>query len=342
VGGGVIGLSLALSLRRHGAKVLIIDRGAPGREASYAAGGMLSDRGPELLDQLRPLAVASALRYPEFVHELQDESRQRIDLREDGTLLFSHDRVADAAASMLDPESVKQLEPQLEPPSPALLLQERSVDPRQIIDALLTAAKHRGIEIATGNAVDELLVEREQVVGVRTRTTTFRAAVVVNCAGAWAGAIGPAKFPVKPIKGQMLALVAEPRTIPRHVIRTADVYLIPRNDGRLIVGSTLEDAGFDKRVDAPVIQALHQKAAALVPELGEARMLEAWTGLRPATPDELPILGRTRLDGYFVATGHYRDGILLAPITALLMTQLIRGQQPGLDITAFSPGRFFS
>jgi glycine oxidase len=175
---------------------------------------------------------------------------------------------------------------------------------------------------------------------VTTRNTRFQAPVVVNCAGAWAAELGGANLPTRPIKGQMLALVPEQRQLVRHVIRAPGVYLIPRGDGRIVVGATLEDVGFDKRVDPTTIQALHQKAAGLVPELGEARMLEAWAGLRPATPDQLPILGRADLDGYFVATGHCRDGILLAPITAVLMTQVIRGQDPELDITAFSPVRF--
>jgi glycine/D-amino acid oxidase-like deaminating enzyme len=118
------------------------------------------------------------------------------------------------------------------------------------------------------------------------------------------------------------------------------VYLIPRSDGRLVVGSTVEDVGFDKRVNPETVQRLHQLAAILVPELGEARIHDDWAGLRPGTPDGLPIMGKTSVEGYFVSTGHYRDGIMLAPISARLMSQLILDDQPDTNFEAFSPGRF--
>jgi glycine oxidase len=176
--------------------------------------------------------------------------------------------------------------------------------------------------------------------GVKTTKTEYYAPVVVNCAGAWAGTLGSAGVPTRPVKGQMLALIAPRRDLLRHVVRAPDVYLVPRSDGRIVIGSTSEDAGYDKRVNPATIQALHHKAVMIMPELRQARMLEAWAGLRPGTPDGLPILGRGELDGYFIAAGHYRDGILLAPITALLMTQLIRGMQPEFDLEAFRPERF--
>jgi glycine oxidase len=165
--------------------------------------------------------------------------------------------------------------------------------------------------------------------------------VVVNCGGAWAGQIAavPA-LPTRPVKGQMLSVIAPRRDFLRHVVRGAGAYLVPRSDGRILIGATLEEAGFDKRTDANTIQCLHQAAANLAPELGQARMLEAWAGLRPGTPDRLPILGATSLPGYFVATGHFRDGILLAPVTALVMTQVVRGAKPEFDISAFLPARF--
>jgi glycine oxidase len=186
----------------------------------------------------------------------------------------------------------------------------------------------------------DLIVTSGTVQGVKTAKTEFHAPVVVNCGGAWAGEFGGGTVPTKPIKGQMLALIAPRRDLLSHVVRGPDVYLVPRSDGRIVAGSTSEDAGFDKRVNPETIQALHQKSADLVPELGQARMLEAWAGLRPGTPDDLPILGRGGVDGYFIATGHYRNGILLAPITAAVMTQLIRGLPPEFELRAFSPERF--
>lgn len=342
VGGGLIGMSLALSLRRHGAQVLVVERGEPGREASHAAAGMLADFDPHTPEVLRPLAVASARLYPEFVHELQDESGMNVDLRDQGTLLFPdpNAHLGALATNMTDGAKLKELEPCLNYVGVAVLLNERSVDPRALMTAALKAAKHRGIEVASGSGASELILDGGTACGVRTAKTEFHAPVVVNCAGAWAAQIGPKGPPTLPVKGQMLSLIAPRRDLLRHVVRAPDVYLVPRTDGRIVVGSTLEHAGFDKRVDADTIQRLHQSAADLVPDLGEGRMLEAWAGLRPGTPDELPMLGRGEHDGYLVATGHYRNGILLAPITALLMTQLIRGQQPDLDLGPFAPGRF--
>jgi len=164
--------------------------------------------------------------------------------------------------------------------------------------------------------------------------------VVINCAGAWAGQIGPHSLPVRPVKGQMLSVLMPEKNLLRHVLRTPDVYLIPRSDGRLLIGATLEEAGFDKKTVPETLQQLRHAALELVPELGNAKILEAWAGLRPATPDALPILGETGTAGYFVATGHFRDGILLAPLTAKVMTKLVMGAKPCFDLVAFSASRF--
>jgi glycine oxidase len=140
----------------------------------------------------------------------------------------------------------------------------------------------------------------------------------------------------------MLCLLSPARELLKHVIRTPEVYLIPRSDGRILVGATVEEAGFDKRTDIETIQKLHRAAVALVPELGNGKILEDWAGLRPRTPDSLPILGTTATPGYYVATGHFRDGILLAPITARVMAQIIAGNRPEHDLSAFSSDRFAS
>jgi glycine oxidase len=138
----------------------------------------------------------------------------------------------------------------------------------------------------------------------------------------------------------MLCLAMPSRTLLKHVIRSPKAYLIPRSDGRLLVGATVEEAGFDKRTDPGTIQRLHHAALELVPKLADAKILEDWAGLRPGTPDALPILGATATPGYYVATGHFRDGILLAPITAEVMSAVIEGRGPEYDLSAFSPARF--
>ena len=337
VGAGIVGLSLGLELRKRGARIYILDRGEPGREASSAAAGMLTGGDPHTLPPLRPLADASLALYPEFVHEVEDEAHQRVDFRAEGSLLIPAEA---GCGTLLSSEQTASLEPALGLPQPATKRSEASVDPRLLVSALLRAARHRGIEVASGAAAVSLLSENGRLAGVHTARTDVHGPVVVNCAGAWSGEIGTPALPVRPVKGHMLAVIPPRRPLIRHVLRAPDIYLVPRSDGRVIIGSTLEEAGFDKRVDAATVQRLHQLAANLVPELGEGKIIEAWTGLRPTLPDELPALGRGALDGYYVATGHYRNGILLAPITARIMTQLIAGEQPQCDLSPFSPLRF--
>jgi glycine/D-amino acid oxidase-like deaminating enzyme len=194
------------------------------------------------------------------------------------------------------------------------------------------------VDISSGSTVEALLISGDRASGVQTNKTSYSAEIVVNCAGAWAGSVGPHKFPVCPVKGQMAAVVAGPAL--RHVIRGDEVYLVPRSDGRIVIGSTLEDAGYNKQTDVNTIQRLVHGARELVPALASARVHEDWAGLRPGTPDHLPLLGETLIRGYFVAGGHYRDGILLAPVTAQVMTELILAKPVSHDLTPFSPMRF--
>jgi len=332
IGGGIIGLSLAISLRKHGLRVLIVERGEPGREASHAAAGMLAGSGLEIPPPLRPLAEESARLYPEFVHELGDESGIEVDLREQGTILVSECGKFPEKAEHVPLTDLSSLEPEivLSRATQVAFLKERSVDPRALVAAAIKAAKHRGVDISSGTEVKAVSVEGTRVCGVETDKTSYSAPIVVNCAGAWAGCFGPKRFPVSSIKGQMLAII----------VRSKKVYLVPRSDGRLVIGSTLEDAGYNKETDVDTIQRLFQVAVELVPGLAGSKQHEAWAGLRPGTPDELPILGETSLKGYFVATGHYRDGILLAPITAQVMTDLILVKAPHHNLGSFAPVRF--
>jgi glycine oxidase len=345
IGGGIIGLSLSLALRKRGASVLVVERGEPGREASYAAGGMLVDCAFETPVAFQSLATASARMYPEFAHEVQLESGMTVDLRDAGTVVFPsaqhvHVNLGFTAAS-LSPAALIDLEPALaDSKPPAFYLKERSVDPRALTAAAAKAAKKRDVDFSSGDAVTSVDLSPGRATGVTTAKTSFLASTVVNCAGCWSGQISPSPLPTRPVKGQMLCLAMHPRNLLKHVVRTPDVYLIPRSDGRLLVGATVEEAGFDKRTDPDTIQRLHRAALELVPRLADAKILEAWAGLRPGTPDNLPILGATEIPGYYVATGHFRDGILLAPITAQVMADVIEGRKPEHDLAAFAPARF--
>jgi glycine oxidase len=356
IGGGIIGLSLAIALRKQGLRVLVVERGESGQEASHAAAGMLVGSGTEIPRALRILAEESARLYPEFVQELEDESGVRVDLRDQGTILLSSDENFPGSAQPLTSEQLGSLDPWVVSPGrrgsglgepgridqsekiSAAYLSERSVDPRALVAAAIKAARHRGVDISSGSEVKNLLLAANRVAGIQTEKTSYAAPIIVNCAGAWAGCIGPHRFPVRPVKGQMLAVVGGPSL--KHVVRAEKVYLVPRTDGRLLIGSTLEEGGYNKQIEVNAIQQLLHAALEVVPRLAESKVHEAWAGLRPGTPDDLPILGESETKGYFVATGHFRDGILLAPITAQVMTDLIVDKSPAYDLGSFYPSRF--
>jgi len=354
IGGGVIGLSLALELERKGSQVAVLERAEPGREASYAAGGMLADHDPHAPELLLPLAHSAAKMYPEWVESLERESGLHIDFRRHGTIYFPADGetfLDSAEVSRLSPEVVAEIEPSLEKREGAWHLPENCIDPRHLTAALSATARKRGIHVETGATAIEVETMHGRVYGVRTERGFHRCSIAVNCAGAWAGKIAPLSFAVRPVKGHMLALVFPVGTkehpsakrlaaVPIHVVRRGGCYVIPRSDGRIVVGSTVEEAGFDKTVDPGTIQRLLRAACELFPRLADARIHEAWTGLRPGTPDGLPLLGETSIRHYYACTGHFRDGILLAPSTAQAMAHLITTGNCPHALNRFSPERF--
>ncbi len=347
IGGGVIGLSLAWRLRQSGASVLVVEKGEPAREATHAAGGMIAHCDPRNPPELAQMIAASARMYPEFVNELRAEAFESPDLRDVGTIAFLKDNELPACdgARALDEAELSEFEPLIALRGRAYRLPESSVDPRKLGSALQKAARTLGVDFVTGAPVTEVAVLGSRATGVRTAKSFYASSAVVNCAGAWASQIKPFGAPTRPVKGQMVCVVPQAKVhtagpLVRHVVRTSEVYIIPRSDGRILLGATVEEAGFDKRVDPETVRRLHHAAARVIPEIANMRIHDAWAGLRPSSPDGLPILGATSLAGYYAATGHFRDGIMLAPITALLMTQLLTGHTPDFDLQAFSPLRF--
>ena len=345
LGCGVIGASVARELNKVGLHVLVVERGEPGREASHAAAGMLAPHGGDVPAELSELAIASAAMYPEFVRELVDEAAARpqphlppIDLRSQGTILIGDQQIE--GTRTVSGEELAELEPYLAP-SKARFIQESSVDPRGLMAALVRSLKHRGIELAHGAAATTIVRAHDGNFEVHTVQSKYSARAIVNCCGAWAGEIaGVPPLPTRPRKGQMLSLIPHSSTLLRHVIRSEEIYLVPRSDGRIRIGATVEDCGFDKKVDPDSIKHMQHLAEQLVPEIVSAKIDETWAGLRPGTPDDLPILGESNAPGYFIATGHYRNGVLLAPVTALIMARLLRGGAAGYTLDAFSPTRF--
>ena len=338
-GAGIIGLSLALELIRRGARVTLLDRGPALAEASTAAAGMLAAHDPFNPPALQPLADLSLSLYPAYLDHIAALSDLRVPFQTELTL---------QATPLPTVTSLSRADIDIFLPSHNLaglhvaLLDEQSIDPRQLASALLAAAANTGIRLLPKAAVLSVEAAGDSLT-VRTAGMELHPSHFVDCTGAWAATLPPGS--VLPRKGQMLS-VALPQSNPLAlVLRTEDLYIVPRtsgpNAGRAIIGATVEDAAFDKSVQPADIARLHDRAVHLLPSLSGAPVLEQWAGLRPGTADHLPLLGV--LPGsprHLVATGHFRNGILLAPASAHLLAQLLFEEPTSLDLTSFSPGRF--
>jgi glycine oxidase len=357
-GGGVIGGAIALELSRAGMRVGLFDRQQPGQEASWASAGILSPapENPAAVVMV-PLGKASLSLYPEFIAQVEEISGKSAGFRAKGTLeaLFSHDTKAELStiialhhglglkAEPLRAEDARELEPALSEDMQAAVLRpdECSVDNRALTNAVLDAAQRCGAEIFPGNGAKAIWREGDRCRGLVLQNEKVEAKWTIIAAGSFSAAIdGVATYaPVRPAKGQMVALRSEDVEIER-VLWSEHIYLVPRNDGRILAGATVEYVGFDKRTTAGGIEKILSAAIELAPGIANARIEETWAGLRPDSPDHLPILGPTDLDGLLMATGHFRSGLLLTPITAWLIREWITEQKVSMDWDRFSPLRF--
>ena len=353
VGAGVIGCSLARELAGRGLSVTVIERGEPGGEASSAAAGLLAPqaeglaRGPFL-----DLALESRGLYPAWTAKLVEESRMEVGYRRAGILrcvlpggvadrdavrrqrrdgLAVEEKDAAEIAAMTGGSVSSQIREGIFFPDDAV------VDAGRLTLALRIAAERRGVAFAIRRTGLRLLVRGGRCAGVETDQGPIEAGRVVNAAGAWASFDPAFPVPVEPVHGQIVE-VASPAPALSAVIESEDVYVVPRG-GSWLLGSTAERIGFEKRVTAGAVARLLAAATRLIPALEGAAFLRAWSGLRPGTPDGLPVLGRGPLPGLFLATGHFRNGILLAPVTALALADLLTGSG-GRDLTPFSILRF--
>ena len=335
-GAGLIGVSIALELRRSGAQVLVLERGEPGHEASSAAAGMLAASDPETPLPLRALAAESARMFPDYVHEIENLSGISTDFRRQGAIEIMEHSPAPTNYRPLSAEELRRIESGLKTEGlPAFFVEEDSVDPALLTQSAICAATRTGVEVRAHSEVLEMRGQGDRV-EVTTSSGRIHAKTAVDCRGAWAGA------PVRPRKGQALYLRTPRDGALERVLRAPGVYLAPRTSGKIFVGATVEDVGFDKTVERDTIARMHAEAARWVPALAHAEVIASWAGLRPGTPDNLPLLGETASPGIFTATGHFRNGILLAPVTARVMAALIAGKPSPLDLAAFSPGRFLA
>jgi glycine oxidase len=364
VGAGVVGLAVAHRAAARGLRPLVLDRDAPGGGATHVAAGMLAPVSEAAFGEhaLLELNLASAARYPEWVEELRAAGGEDPGYRRCGTLLVARDRDQaealerelafrrehDLPVKRLRASQARALEPALAPTLRMALEapDDHAVDPRALAGALERALGAHGGEIRTGAEVAGLRVEGDRVTGVWLRDgSTISAGAVAVAAGAWTGELpglpDEARVPVRPVKGQLLRLrdPAGPGLLER-AVRTEECYLVPRGDGRYVVGATVEERGFDRQVTAGAIHDLLREAVTVVPGLGELEVEEALAGLRPGTPDNAPAIGPGALAGLHWATGHYRHGILLAPITADLVVAGLLDEELDAIGAPFSPARF--
>ena len=358
VGGGIVGAAITWRLAKAGAAVTLLEKGAIGREASFAGGGMLT---PVHLAEYPPALAgacsASLALYEPLCREIAPLASVDPEYRMNGLLLLVADDAGEEAARMLEAwkrekgqpverltrDEALAIEPHLTRDlRRALRLPDiAQVRNNRMTVGLCEAAAKKGAEIRTDTPVTGFLRVPGRVNGVKTPRGDVYAGTTVLAAGAWSPELLRSvglDLQVRPVKGQML-LAGGPPDFCRHMILDGESYLIPRADGRILIGSTLEDVGFDKSVTIDAMGDLAARGARLMPGLGKLPMVTSWAGLRPATPDRLPYIGKAPVEGLLIATGHYRNGILLAPITAEIVADLLAGQPSPIDLTPFDPLR---
>jgi glycine oxidase len=361
IGGGVIGLAIARELYKKGVqKITILERGAVGKEASHAAAGMLAPHAEtDKLDDFFFFCHESNRLYPAFAEELLGETGVDIELDREGTLYlafnetdvkeirnrFEWQKSAGLQVAHLSAQETRQAEPFVSPDVLESLFfpDDWQVENRRLVDALQKFAELNGIEIRENTQITRLLSENGKITGAETASEKFFAGKVILATGAWTSLIKAGNFPmppVKPIRGQMIAFHTAKRLFQK-VIYSPRGYLVPRFDGRVLAGATVEDAGFDKSVSEAGAGFLRENALEIAPSLVNLEVAEKWAGLRPFAADGLPILGSfPQVENLFLATAHYRNGILLAPLTAKILAEKMFENKDSNYLTAFSPHRF--
>jgi len=357
VGAGLQGSSVAFRLAQAGKKVVVLERAVPGAEASSAAVGILSP-GVEAVEPgpFYALCRASLARYGDFVREVEALSGMNVGLRGGGTLEVAldddHAKILAARAEkilrhglpveVLDDAAVRGLEPAISNEARGALLfpDESSLDPRLLGRAVYVSAVRAGASFVTGQ-VRRIVSGERGVVGVDHESGRIEAAAVVLAAGSWSLQVEGHGLPpgsVRPVRGQIAALDTRPPALSR-VVFSGHGYVVPRADGRILCGSTMEEVGFEKAVTAGGLRHVLDVAMGIAPSLARAPVVETWSNFRPASPDGEPILGPGTVPGLFYATGHTRNGILLAPVTADAIAAAVLGRPAPVDLAPFSPAR---
>lgn len=363
VGGGVIGLAIARALALRGMTgIVVVERGGVGCESSSAAAGMLAPQAEaDSADDFFKLADRSRGMYRPFAEALREESGIDIELDETGTIYVAAtdederncakryewqtkaglqvERLSGDDARMFEPCISKSVRSALRFPL------DFQVENRRLVSALTESNERLGVRLLTGTTIDSLWVERNSCHGLKTSSGFISSPNVVLAAGAWTSTLHNRdndlpNLGIEPVRGQMVCFETNPR-LARHVIYSPRGYIVPRMDGRLLAGSTTENVGYDKRVTASGLHSIIANALEISPAVGGLPLVDCWAGLRPRSVDGLPVLGPyAEIEGLFYATGHYRNGILLAPITGELLAEAIVDKSVSSLLQPFGPGRF--
>lgn len=362
VGGGIIGLAIARALAIRGTKdILLLERGNLGAEASFAAAGMLAPQAEaNSCDPFFTLACRSRDMYSDFASALLEETGVDVELDATGTLYLAFSEKdlteieerylwqtrAGLAVDKLTAAEARRLEPAIsEDVTMALRFpHDIQVENRRLITALTATAQKHGVRIETSVTVESICFAGDRVAGVRTASGKVDACNIILAAGAWTSCLSADKalpqIRIEPVRGQMICIDCNP-PIARHVIYSRRGYLVPRRDGRLLAGSTSEASGFDKRITAAGINSILSAGLEISPRIAQLSLLDCWAGLRPRAADSLPVIGPcAEIEGLYYATGHYRNGILLAPITGELVARAITESSVSTLLEPFSPNRF--
>lgn len=361
IGGGVIGCAVAWRLAREGAAVTVLERGRIGQEASWAAAGMIAAqadthvsgpffdlclRGRDVFASTMETLGAESPVDPEYDHtgvlDVAFNDAERVELEERGRWQLG----AGGTVEELSGAAARKLEPALAPEVIYALYfpLDRRTDNRRLTQAYAAGASLRGAAIVEGASAASIAVTNGQASGVRIHDgTVYPADIVVNAAGAWTSQISGLeadRIEITPVRGQILCFESRPGSVKSSILSTRG-YLVPRRDGRVLAGSTLDQAGYDKSVTLAGVDGIARGAIAMVPGLAAMRLREVWAGLRPAARDFLPVIGASpSIPNVLYATGHFRSGILLSAITAEIVTDLAMGRAPQIDLRPFAPARF--
>ncbi len=359
VGGGVIGLTIARALVQRGVRdVCLVERTTWGSEASFAAGGILAPQAEaDSRDSFFELACRSRDLYPHFASALREETGIEVELDSTGTLYVAFTQAdldeiqkryewqsqAGLVVERLTAKEARQLEPCISDSLRGALRFPRDVqvENRRLITALVNSVAKERLRIFADTNVESISVERGRLRGLETSRGHVSCRIAILAAGTWSSTIEHSHTPkIEPIRGQMISFDAKPQ-LTRHVIYSPRGYLVPRHDGRLLAGSTSEHAGFTKQVTAGGLNQIIANAEEISPKILTLPIVDTWSGLRPRAPDGLPVLGPCgEIDGLFYATGHYRNGILLAPVTGELIAEAVVTGHVSPLLAAFSPDRF--